>query len=48
VIFERLPADLWNELAPSAVKDRLSRDVKERFDPSHVLNPGVLGEDVAR
>jgi glycolate oxidase FAD binding subunit len=44
VIFERLPADLWNELAPSAVNDRLSRGVKERFDPSRVLNPGVLGE----
>ena len=48
VIFERLPADLWNELAPSPVSDRLSRGVKERFDPSHVLNPGVLGEVVAR
>jgi glycolate oxidase FAD binding subunit len=48
VIFERLPADLWNELAPPAVNDRLSRGVKKRFDPSRVLNPGVLGEDVAR
>jgi glycolate oxidase FAD binding subunit len=48
VIFERLPADLWNELAPSAVNDRLSRSVKERFDPSRVLNPGVLGEAVER
>ena len=43
VIFERLPADLWSELAPSPVSDRLSRGVKDRFDPSHVLNPGVLG-----
>jgi hypothetical protein len=48
VIFERLPADLWNELAPPAVNDRLSRGVKERFDPSRVLNPGVLGEDGAQ
>lgn len=48
VIFERLPADLWGELAPPAVNDRLSRGVKDRFDPSHVLNPGVLGEDVTR
>jgi glycolate oxidase FAD binding subunit len=48
VIFERLPAELWNELAPAAVNDRLSRGVKDRFDPSHVLNPGVLGEDIAR
>ena len=48
VIFERLPADLWSELAPTAVNDRLSQSVKDRFDPSHVLNPGVLGEDFAR
>lgn len=48
VIFERLPADLWDELALPAVNDRLSRGVKDRFDPSHVLNPGVLGEDVGR
>jgi glycolate oxidase FAD binding subunit len=48
VIFERLPADLWDELAPPAVNDHLSRGVKDRFDPSHVLNPGVLGEDVKR
>lgn len=48
VIFERLPVDLWGELAPPAVNDRLSRGVKDRFDPSHVLNPGVLGEDVAQ
>lgn len=45
VIFERLPAGLWDELAPSPVSDRLSRSVKDRFDPSHVLNPGVLGEE---
>jgi glycolate oxidase FAD binding subunit len=48
VIFERLPAALWNELAPSPVSDRLSRSVKDRFDPSHVLNPGVLGETLQR
>ncbi len=48
VIFERLPAALWSEIAPSPVRDRLSRGVKERFDPSHVLNPGLLGEDFAQ
>ncbi|HJU69264.1 MAG TPA: FAD-binding protein [Gemmatimonadaceae bacterium] len=48
VIFERLPGPLWTELAPSPVGDRLSRSVKQRFDPAHVLNPGLLGEDVAR
>jgi FAD/FMN-containing dehydrogenase len=30
------------------VSDRLSRDIRERFDPAHVLNPGLLGEAVAR
>ena len=48
VIFERLPAELWSEIAPSTVNDRLSRSVKQRFDPAHVLNPGVLGESVTR
>jgi glycolate oxidase FAD binding subunit len=48
VIFERLPANLWSELAPAAVNDPLSRGVRERFDPAHVLNPGLLGEVVAR
>jgi hypothetical protein len=48
VIFERLPAALWSEIAPSPVSDRLSRDIRERFDPAHVLNPGLLGEAVAR
>jgi glycolate oxidase FAD binding subunit len=48
VIFERLPANLWSEIAPSPVSDRLSRGIRERFDPAHVLNPGVLGEGVAR
>jgi glycolate oxidase FAD binding subunit len=47
-IFERLPADLWEKLAPSPARDRLSRSVRDRFDPAHVLNPGVLGEDDAR
>jgi glycolate oxidase FAD binding subunit len=46
VIFERLPAELWSEIAPSPVSDRLSRSVKARFDPSRILNPGLLGEDV--
>ena len=48
VIFERLSPELWNEIAPPAVNDRLSRSIKQRFDPAHVLNPGVLGEDVTQ
>ncbi|MFL5582277.1 MAG: FAD-binding oxidoreductase [Gemmatimonadaceae bacterium] len=44
VVYERLPAALWPELAPSAVSDRLSRGVRDAFDPHRILNPGILGE----
>jgi glycolate oxidase FAD binding subunit len=43
-IHERLPVELWRELAPSAMRNRLDRDVKATFDPHHVLNPQILGE----
>ena len=43
-IFERLPAELWPTLAPTAVSDRLSRGVRAAFDPYRLLNPGILGE----
>ncbi len=43
-IHERLPVDLWRELAPSRTDDRLSRGVKLAFDPERVLNPGILGD----
>ena len=43
-IWERLPSTLWSGLAPSAVTETLSRRVREAFDPSGILNPGVLGE----
>ena len=43
-IYERLPSDLWSTLAPSAIRNRLERDVKATFDPQNVLNPGILGE----
>jgi glycolate dehydrogenase FAD-binding subunit len=46
-IFERLPASLWPTLAPSPTADRLSRRVKDSFDPHHLLNPGILGEEAA-
>jgi glycolate oxidase FAD binding subunit len=50
--FERLPAELWPALAPSPLgtatgAGRLSRRVKRAFDPSGVLNPGILGEEYA-
>ena len=44
VIFERLPAPLWQELARPSAMDPLSRGVKRTFDPDNVLNPGILGE----
>jgi FAD/FMN-containing dehydrogenase len=44
-VFERLPASEWRSLAPSAVADKLSRGVREAFDPDRLLNPGILGED---
>ena len=40
-IVERAPAPAWAEI-PSAVADRLSRDVRRTFDPDRVLNPGIL------
>ena len=43
-IYERLPAALWSALAPAAIRNRLDRDVKTTFDPRHILNPGILGE----
>jgi FAD/FMN-containing dehydrogenase len=43
-VFERLPAELWPELAPSTMNDPLHRRVKEAFDPAMLLNPGILGE----
>jgi glycolate oxidase FAD binding subunit len=46
-IFERLPAALWRTLAPSAVTHRLAHGVRAAFDPHHLLNPGILGEEVA-
>ena len=43
VIYERLPAGMWNELSPSVVSDRISRGIMSAFDPHGILNPGILG-----
>ncbi len=41
---ERLPTRAWAAAAiPSPIADRLSRGIRERFDPMHVLNPGIFG-----
>ena len=42
-IGERLPPDLWS-LCSSPASDRLSAGIKRTFDPSNVLNIGILGE----
>lgn len=44
LIAERLPARMWGSTRlASPIADRLSRGIRERFDPMHVLNPGILG-----
>jgi hypothetical protein len=44
VIFERLPAEIWEMASPSVVSDPLSQGVKQAFDPHNILNPGILGD----
>jgi glycolate dehydrogenase FAD-binding subunit len=44
VIFERLPAEIWQMISPSVVSDQLSQGVKRAFDPHTILNPGILGD----
>lgn len=49
VIFERLPANLWPRTRGESTTDasgteRLARDIRSRFNPMNVLNPGILGE----
>lgn len=43
VIFERLPPPLWPVLSLGVASDRLSKGIKHAFDPTNVLNPGIMG-----
>lgn len=43
VVGERLPRRLWPGMG-STMDDRLSRGIKRAFDPSHLLNRGIFGE----
>ncbi len=43
VIYERLPAVMWETFSPSVVSDRLSQRIMKAFDPHRILNPGILG-----
>jgi FAD/FMN-containing dehydrogenase len=42
-IAERLPMSLWDRF-PSPVGSPLSRAIRREFDPSSLLNPGILGD----
>ena len=44
LIFEKLPAEIWQTISPSVVSDQLSQGVKRAFDPHTILNPGILGD----
>lgn len=43
VAFERLPSDMWATFSSTVVADRISQGIKRAFDPSNILNPGILG-----
>jgi glycolate oxidase FAD binding subunit len=43
MIFESLPQDLWANLSPTAISDRVSQAIKRAFDPLDILNRGILG-----
>jgi glycolate oxidase FAD binding subunit len=43
-VAERLPRELWPMCPTRLIDSRLSQRVKSTFDPSYVLNPGILGE----
>jgi glycolate oxidase FAD binding subunit len=44
-VFERLPPDWWRLLAPPLLGDAISRRLRAAFDPSCILNPGILREE---
>jgi glycolate oxidase FAD binding subunit len=45
VIFEKLPsAEIWAHVSPSVVADPLSQGIRKAYDPSNILNPGILGD----
>jgi glycolate oxidase FAD binding subunit len=44
VIFEKLHADVWPAVSPSAISDALSQGIKRAYDPYNILNPGILGD----
>ena len=43
VVYEKLDAEVWPLVSPSAVSDPLSQGIKRAYDPHNILNPGILG-----
>lgn len=43
-VAERLPAELWPMCPARMIDSRLAQRVKSTFDPSFILNAGILGE----
>ncbi|HEX7020670.1 MAG TPA: FAD-binding oxidoreductase [Gemmatimonadaceae bacterium] len=43
IVGERLSSSLWTRIAPTT-NQRLSSGIKDAFDPSRLLNRGILGE----
>lgn len=43
LILETAPASLWTMVSPTAIGDRVSRNLRRAFDPYAILNPGILG-----
>jgi glycolate oxidase FAD binding subunit len=44
VAVERLPVDVWPLVSPVTV-DPLSRAIRDKFDPSRILNRGIMGAE---
>lgn len=44
VVVEHLPTDAWPLVSPTAVEP-LARALRDKFDPSRILNPGIMGAE---
>lgn len=43
IVGESMPRELWPNISPNVVGDRVSQGIKRAFDPHNILNPGILG-----
>jgi glycolate oxidase FAD binding subunit len=44
VVYEKLPAEVWQRVSPTVISDPLSQGIKKAYDPHNILNPGILGD----